>query len=108
MEKDGLAQKWEWKKRGGEVDLNDAVREFGHTIVEVFANAVKGVANSEGWFLFPSGREARQQLIGDAIAAYGQPGEVVFFQYNNLQKTVKKNKKISVQDQRTSEKQCRC
>lgn len=73
-----LRKIWKWEgqafeDQGGE---NHAIRQFGHTIVEVFSNAVKSVSSSNGWFFFPSGRQARHQLVADAIHTYGSPDEV--------------------------------
>eukprot|EP01043_Picozoa_sp_COSAG02_P051481 COSAG02_NODE_5422_length_4345_cov_3.380593_4_plen_702_part_00 len=66
--------------------LDDAIREFGDTIISVFRDVVKGVVNSEGWFLFPAGRRPRHQLIGDTIRKYGgELNECVMVQYNSLQ-----------------------
>ena len=53
------------------VSLDDAIREFGDSLLAVFRDMVKGVVNADGWFLFPAGRRPRHQLIGDAISKYG-------------------------------------
>ena len=68
------------------VDRDGAIREFGDTLLALSRDMVKGVVNSNGWFLFPAGRRPRHQLIGDAIAKYGGDlKECVMVQYNSLQ-----------------------
>ncbi len=66
--------------------LDSAIREFGDKIISVFRDVVKGVVNSEGWFLFPAGRRPRHQLIGDTIRKFGgELNDCVMVQYNSLQ-----------------------
>lgn len=67
-------------------ELDNAIREFGDKVISVFRDVVKGVVNSDGWFLFPAGRRPRQQLIGDTIRKYGGDlNDCVMVQYNSLQ-----------------------
>ena len=68
------------------VDLDDALRDFGDKLLAIFCDVVKGVVNSDGWFLFPAGRRPRHQLIGDTIDKYGGDlDDCVMVQYNSLQ-----------------------
>jgi hypothetical protein len=68
------------------VTLDNAIREFGDKVISVFRDVVKGVVNSDGWFLFPAGRRPRHQLIGDTIYKYGgELNDCVMVQYNSLQ-----------------------
>lgn len=53
------------------VPLDEAMRDFGDKLLAIFCDVVKGVVNSDGWFLFPAGRRPRHQLIGDTIDKYG-------------------------------------
>ena len=41
-----LKKAWGWE----EMAESDAIRNFGHTLVQVFSNAVNGVINADGWF----------------------------------------------------------
>eukprot|EP01043_Picozoa_sp_COSAG02_P034283 COSAG02_NODE_2389_length_8985_cov_3.175676_2_plen_391_part_00 len=68
------------------VPLDEALRHFGDKLLAIFCDVVKGVVNSDGWFLFPAGRRPRHQLIGDTIDKYGgELDDCVMVQYNSLQ-----------------------
>jgi hypothetical protein len=70
----------------GEKTVDDAVREYGERLLTVFKDVVQGVVNSDGWFIFPAGREPRNQLIGDTIDTFGgELKECIWVQYQTLQ-----------------------
>ena len=75
-----------------EVKEDAAIREYGELMLQCFAEVTKSVVTSDGWYIGPAGRKARQQLIGDTIDKYGEVGaghkkieDVTWVQYASLQ-----------------------
>lgn len=74
------------------IPIDEAIREYGESMLQCFADVTKSVVTSDGWYIGPAGRKAVHQLIGDTIDKYGEMGaghkqveDVTWIQYASLQ-----------------------